>query len=60
MRKKKREGWEKGKEQGRVAWDKPLSLVVGFQRKPAEKAEVNEIREQKWQSVAGWTVEGGV
>lgn len=33
--------------QGRVAWDKPLSLVVGFQQKPAEKAEVNEIREQE-------------
>lgn len=42
-----------------MAWDKPLSLVVGFKRKPAEKAEVNEIREQKWQSVAGWRVEGG-
>lgn len=43
-----------------MAWDKPLSLVVGFQQKPAEKAEVNEITEQKWQSVAGWRVEGGV
>lgn len=45
-----------------MAWDKPLSLVVGFERKPAgkkKKAEVNEIREQKWQSVAGWRVEGG-
>lgn len=43
-----------------MAWDKPLSLVVGFQQKPAEKAEVNEIRKQKWQSVAEWRVEGGV
>lgn len=44
-----------------MAWDKPLSLVVGFERKPAgkKKAEVNEIREQKWQSVAGRRVEGG-
>lgn len=33
--------------------DKPPSLAVGFQRKPAEKAEVNEIREQKWQSGVG-------
>lgn len=43
----------------RGAGDKPLSLVVGFQQKPAEKAEVNEIREQKWQSASGWRAEGG-
>lgn len=36
------------------------SLVVGFQGKPGENAVVNEIREQKWQSVAGWRIEGGV
>lgn len=42
-----------------MAWDKPQSLVVGFKQKPAEKAEVNEIRKQMWQSVAGWRVEGG-
>lgn len=40
--------------------DRPLSLAVRFQRKPAEIAVVNEIREQKWQSVAGWRTGGGV
>lgn len=59
-------GGEEGKERGRrgrdnksaaersrVVQHKPPSLAVGFQRKPAEKAEANEIREQKWQSGVG-------
>lgn len=40
-------------ERSRVVQHKPPSLGVGFQRKPAEKAEANEIREQKWQSGVG-------
>lgn len=45
------EGW-KGKMRPKLSFrDKPLSLVVGFLQK---KAAANEIREQKWQTVAAW------